>query len=61
MQILYHDQGSSGRSDSFHLILLHSGWYVVGKGYLCRVDDEEEGLSVMGELRSQQQNNDALR
>jgi hypothetical protein len=47
MQILYFDTHATRPNDSFRLILLHSGWHVVAKGYLCRVHDEEEGRRVI--------------
>lgn len=61
MQILYHDENASGRETSFHLILLHSGWHVVGNGFLCLVADEEEGRRVIAELRNPQRHDTAPR
>jgi len=52
MQILYFDTHAARPNDSFRLILLHSGWHVVAKGYLCRVHDEEEGRRVIVALHA---------
>ncbi len=61
MEILYHDGDASGRKTSFHLILLHSGWHVVGNGFLCLVTDEEEGRRVIAELGSWEPDDNAPR
>lgn len=61
MQILYFDKHASRPGDSFRLILLHSGWHVVARGYLCRVADAEEGRRIMATLQGPQQNDDTLR
>ena len=54
MQIIYDDKDAARSGDSFRLVLLNSGWHVVAKGYLCRVDDEEEGQRVIDEIRTSQ-------
>lgn len=61
MQIIYFDKHARRPSDSFRLILLHSGWHVVANGYLCRVSDAEEGRRVMAEFQGSQWGEDALR
>ena len=42
-------------------ILLNKVWYVVARGYVCRVDDTEEGRLVMAILQSPWRDDDALR
>ena len=51
MRIVYDDKDPSRSGDSLQLILLHSGWHVVGKGYLCHVADPDEGREVMNSIR----------
>ena len=50
MHIIYDDDDTTRSGDSFCLVLLNSGWHVVAKGYLCRVDDDEEGRQVIAEM-----------
>jgi hypothetical protein len=54
MQIIYDDKHVNRSGDSFRLILLNSGWHVVGKGYLCRVADSAEGREMIVKLKSRQ-------
>jgi len=51
MRIVYDDKNPNRSGDSLWLILLHSGWHVVGKGYLCNVADPDEGREVMNSIR----------
>ena len=50
MHIMYDDNTAPRATDSFRLILLNSGWYIVANGYLCKVTDEEEGRRALASL-----------
>jgi hypothetical protein len=61
MHVLYATGQSVRQGGPVRLILLNKVWYVVARGYLCRVDDVDEGWRVVATLQGSQQDDDALR
>ena len=60
MRLLYSDGVSMGRSGPIQLLHLESRWYVVGPGFLCAVEGEEEGTRLVLKLKSAQSSGDSL-
>lgn len=55
MRILYSDDHSIQQGGPICLILLNDVWHVVARGYLCRVETEEEGRQVGTALKTRQE------
>lgn len=52
MKLLYSDGILMGRGGPIQLLRLESKWYVVGPGFLCEVDEEEEGKQLIKNLEN---------
>lgn len=60
MRLLYSDGVSMGRSGPIQLLHLENKWYVAGPGFLCSVEGEDEGTSLVLKLKTAQCSGDSL-
>ena len=51
MHVIYQDGRGGEFTEPLHLIHLNAGWHVVTRGYICRVENEAEGKSLMTALQ----------
>ena len=50
MKLIYSDGASVRTGGPINLVRQSSGLYVMGRGYLCQVANEEEGRQLIREL-----------
>ncbi len=52
MRVLFSDGRLMQWGGRIHLVYLNRGLCVVGPGYVCAVDNADQGLKVMAELKA---------
>ncbi len=60
MKLLYSHGLLIGREGAIHLLRLENKWYVVGQGFLCSVDEEDEGRQLIRNLEAAQARGEPL-
>ncbi len=60
MKLLFSDGVSMGRGGPIQLLRLDNKWYVTGPGFMCSVDQEEEGKQLIEALEAARARGESL-